>query len=191
MLAVHRRLLNFLTVLPLLLFVAACVLWVRSYRFLDQYRYLDPSSGLLVDLVSLRGGIQVAVVRNVPNRDGGYGWAWGSGWSSTALAAFITGPPGDDWQLFLGAPGSSYRVLHGFRLLDGDLSASGGSPFWSVRIPTWAPAVTFATLPAAWTLRRTRRRRRLRAGHCPYCGYDLRATPDRCPECGAVTAPAG
>ena len=54
-----------------------------------------------------------------------------------------------------------------------------------VTVPHWF-AVMLATAPGISlpSLLYLRRRYRLRGGLCPSCGYDLRATPGRCPECG-------
>ena len=63
------------------------------------------------------------------------------------------------------------------------------SPPTSYGVPHWIVAAAVAIPPAARgakILRRRRARRLLAArGLCPACGYDLRATPVRCPECGA------
>jgi hypothetical protein len=52
----------------------------------------------------------------------------------------------------------------------------------------WLLALVAGCIAAAWLFGRLRRLPR--SGVCRTCGYDLRATPDRCPECGAVANPA-
>lgn len=50
--------------------------------------------------------------------------------------------------------------------------------------PTWAVIAVLLLPMGLWTRIGWRQRRRVAAGHCASCGYDLRATPDKCPECG-------
>ncbi len=47
-------------------------------------------------------------------------------------------------------------------------------------------ALLFAVPPSIVFWRWGRRRAKSREGLCPTCGYDLRATPNRCPECGTA-----
>jgi hypothetical protein len=58
-----------------------------------------------------------------------------------------------------------------------------------VAIPQWLVVALLGIWPARRLIAALRWRSRLRGGHCPRCGYDIRATPDRCPECGTSLSP--
>ena len=86
---------------------------------------------------------------------------------------------GKDW---------SHPVQH-FNLLGLEYASSrvGQSSLANLLVPYWM-IVSLTILPPliwlrGWQVQR-RMLRRERSGRCRTCGYDLRATPDRCPECG-------
>ena len=51
-------------------------------------------------------------------------------------------------------------------------------------LPDWSITATTGVLTTILLYRWWRRRSRLRKGLCPQCAYDLRASTERCPECG-------
>jgi hypothetical protein len=55
-----------------------------------------------------------------------------------------------------------------------------GCNLWLLAVLTLAVPLAWG---AAWRLSSIRRRK-IRSRLCLVCGYDLRSTPDRCPECG-------
>ncbi len=79
-----------------------------------------------------------------------------------------------------------------FQTFDNEFGPPGLQPIprpasWEVD-GIWYPAMALTVLPLSWipVTVLTRRYRHLHVGLCSFCGYDLRGTPHRCPECGKV-----
>jgi hypothetical protein len=86
----------------------------------------------------------------------------------------------------------SYRWLGIFGFALGEVKGQGPMGYKSTLVvcaPYWFLILVFAILPARLFYRVMKIRRRRMKGLCLMCGYDLRASPGRCPECGAETAP--
>jgi len=62
----------------------------------------------------------------------------------------------------------------------------GSDESWVFVVRVWSLILLTSIIPILWIIPHLIRRRAIAKGCCKQCGYDLRATPDRCPECGAV-----
>jgi hypothetical protein len=78
----------------------------------------------------------------------------------------------------IGAPASSsiFRFTH----------TSASAPYWFVLVAT--AGIPVLRIGARYLVQH-HRAKNAPLHPCPACGYDLRATPDRCPECGRVAMP--
>jgi hypothetical protein len=163
-----RRLLNLLTILPLLLCVAVVALWVRSFHYSHTLCWVRENAPgdrfTATHLMVARGSLHAGVRR----------------WGATGADARPEDRPGLHHEIALPWHLDVNRLGFG-------AGAYGSHPGGWTAMPLWLVAVVAAAPTAARTLMWKRRRlRKPPGGLCLRCGYDLRATLGRCPECGTV-----
>jgi hypothetical protein len=158
-----------LSAISLLLCMAVCALWVRSYWVCDMVGYESAYSA--TSAYSLNGQMFCQRLVTIPFEIPLSGWAYSHDDASNFNPSF----PAEASVLGFAHTEQSRRFLD-----------SSWRETWTV-VPHYAIAALCAVLPAWSTLRWWCHRNRRATGRCAVCGYDLRATPDRCPECG--TAP--
>jgi hypothetical protein len=170
--------------LPLVLCLLTCALAARSYRIQDMWMwgYEPPDKTELKVLSLFNGHLQLGLFYDMDK--GGYPTTSPSHISRPAKAVLT------EERFDPATRRGDYGVYWSPRT---PIPFTAGSTYRLIQVPLGPIAALFAlsaTPAVAWNLRRARRRAgRRRRGLCPSCGYDLRGTPERCPECG-VTSPS-
>jgi hypothetical protein len=191
--AVGRKLFNLAAAVSAVLCVAVGVLWVRGVREGDWIAYVAegraPSVAEWHGVISAREGLGVTWGRLGGQTTNG---ADEAAWRKRLLPVGWNWRPGQ-----FEAAGTSSMLGITYHKLDRPIAATWSSQVFRsesrfVGMRHWLLVALLALAPAARAARRLRdrHRRRRQLGLCPSCGYDLRATPDRCPECGTPTVPA-
>jgi hypothetical protein len=168
----RRIVLNGLTVLSLGLALLVAGSWVRSHWRYEMVAIMSDDRRVISSFSTPRGSVACNVFYEDSSDTAGF---FEQGFN------YISLPATDAGELQYTFIGCSWGQTTITRPIKG---------VWTgAFIPHAYLLALFATLPAIRLYRRLRRRHLALPGHCIKCGYDLRATPHRCPECG-IDAPA-
>jgi hypothetical protein len=178
---VKRKLFHLAATLSFLLAAFTAVLWMRSYRLNEGYGWNNHRAPRICNsgMVSSHG-IFMFYQSNLADHPDGW-----ENLDSPMLAGSVMST--EFPELWTGDVALPKRILRRIGISYGVLSG-GNMQFWDAVIvfPDWLLTSIFALLPAIWLAQRYRKLDRRSKGLCQSCGYDLRASPDRCPECGRV-----
>jgi hypothetical protein len=188
-----RRLFNLAAAVSLVICAATVVLWIRGSWQCDSINWASENYGGAVASAN-----SVMVVMFGPNYSGPDAMPIGeSGLRGLQYRHSPARTPAGQDQVSCQIPIAKYHRLGwlGFAYDPNQLvtvTFPRKIAYYSshrVYFPHWALTAVAGTLPVIWVWQRWRQRSRAKVGHCPTCGYDLRATPERCPECGTAVAP--
>lgn len=170
---VMRVLRTILVALSLLIFLVSIFLWGMSCAEGQRLQHLRTGAGQSISMQAIvvgEGSIGLWMYRSGP----------GTSHGSPGEHEFALSPPGELPAGFLG-----FRISH----------ESGSQPsfrdntptayeYWYFMIPCALPVFVSGIAPAIVIYRLVRQSRWVAAGKCARCGYDLRGSGGRCPECG-------
>jgi hypothetical protein len=181
----RRRVVTYLAVLSLVLGLFVAAVWTMSWwsppqpwSYSRNYRLGGKGAGPAWGIDWSRGRILAQYVYWYPAGDRN------AGWIDVRIES-------SDWWLlhrqYVRVQKFPAGELQGPIQLDPKLPVLPHSLAWRLEVPYWLLCLPLLVFPIWVRCRRgsSRVSRRRSRGLCARCGYDLRATRDRCPECGA------
>jgi hypothetical protein len=177
--SIRQFLIGSIAIFALLADVGVAGLWVRSYYAAERVLWVSEGEKRLLVFAVSRGIVESAFGRRDSDRFHGV----------EPRFYHISDAPRDleapHWQR-----GHFKFGSRRFGLVVSVPVDEPGEKWVCLVLPCWFLCLLASTIAAFFGRKFLRNRKLARSvGLCPHCGYDLRATPERCPECGkAVVA---